>query len=691
MASASTDRPSKLQKVARLRRSLPHLTASALSEVCKTMRSEGVPDLTQRKHIAEAARASLRDTGHGPIVEHMELTQSNGAQLRVPSVNFWALLQQAILEADSSYARHFWAQVLAHPPGPDNAWRLVLYCDEIVPGNPLAVQTKRKIWACYGSFLEMGAHTLQHEQAWLCLGLLRSNLVNKAESGVSQWISCILPTIFQRPAYDLRHGAVPLQQPNGGVLLFRLDLSMIVQDGAHKFLWSCKGDAGTRMCMLCRNVLAQRCDILESSGLPLCGSSEIREERLLLSSDESIYEAMDKLVRKKTELTAGDFQLWQQSTGWNYQPRSILQQQDQRWLVRPVSQYCHDSMHALLVSGVFQTVVWLLLSTLQRQFPNIWEIANRYVEKWTLPAVTKHTARGLLDEGRAKVCRENEAFKCTASEGLTLSPLLAAFLRQLVRAQSDVEAISEVRCFLQLDKLVACCQRARAEDAVAPAEMRTRVRGFLTCVIAANWQSSMHAKFHWLLHFAGHLAKWRFMVQCFTHERKHKTIKKFASDFYNTRSFEDGMLREVLAQELHDLALADCLEPGLRLLDPKPCARKTADAIRTCLPELTAARVVHTAAAVRLWSGERISRGDVVLLQGAGALQCGQVWALVSLPRGPHGLLHSVSDVSHDGDQGECRLVESLELVPCSEFLGSCCWRDIASARRLVLLPASLR
>ena len=50
-SSERGDRPSKLQKV------------------WPTIREEGVPELTQRKHIAEAARASLEDTGHGPIVE----------------------------------------------------------------------------------------------------------------------------------------------------------------------------------------------------------------------------------------------------------------------------------------------------------------------------------------------------------------------------------------------------------------------------------------------------------------------------------------------------------------------------------------------------------------------------------------------------------------------------------------------
>ena len=82
MASSSTGtdafaRPAKLQKVHALRRRLPHLTASALSEVCKVLRDEGVPELTQRKHIAEAAWQPLKQNR---ILNRLTLLQTDGAR-----------------------------------------------------------------------------------------------------------------------------------------------------------------------------------------------------------------------------------------------------------------------------------------------------------------------------------------------------------------------------------------------------------------------------------------------------------------------------------------------------------------------------------------------------------------------------------------------------------------------------------
>ncbi|CAE7513380.1 unnamed protein product [Symbiodinium sp. CCMP2592] len=693
MASSSTDafaeRPAKLQKVNALRRKLPHLTASALSEVCKVLRDEGVPELTQRKHIAEAAWQPLKENR---ILNRLSLLQTDGAELQIPSVDFWALLQAAISDADSNFAQYFWACIDKNPPSPSSAWRLILYTDEIVPGNPLAVQTKRKIWACYASFVELGSYALQHEESWLCIGLLRSSLMAKAEAGVSQWIPKILRDIFMRPANHLEHGCISLQRPGGPPVLFRVVLSMIVQDGgAHKALWSCKGDAGTRMCMLCRNVIAQRCDILHSSGLPVVGSSEIRESKLSLATDQSIHEAMAKLAEKKMLLNAADFSTWQQATGWTYNSCSLLQQEDQRWLVRPVSQYCHDSMHTLLVSGVFQTVTWLVLEALQKQFPNLWEIADEYVAKWTLPRNISAKAEGMLGQSRAKACKEAETFKCTASEGLTLSPILACFFRQLARANANVEAVQAIQCFLQLDKLVACCQRARSEGAVSPGQMRKHVSDFLQAVHAAEWQDRMHSKFHWLLHFGSHLEKWGFMVQCYTHERKHRTIKRFAEDIKKTSAYEQGLLREVLGQELYCLARADCFAAMLQLQDPKPASRRKAAALRKIIPELTSAQVIHVAEKVRLPSGERICRGDAVLLEGNGCLECALVWAFVELAGQAYSVVHSISSLLCDDLVGECSCIDSLHLLPCRDFLCACTWRDMAGGRRQIILPASLR
>ena len=65
---------------------------------------------------------------------------------------------------------------LKHPTE-DDPWSLILYTDEVTPGNALATQTSRKVYAIYYSFKEMGAAALACEDVWFCLATIRSTLV----------------------------------------------------------------------------------------------------------------------------------------------------------------------------------------------------------------------------------------------------------------------------------------------------------------------------------------------------------------------------------------------------------------------------------------------------------------------------------------------------------------------------------
>ena len=47
------------------------------------------------------------------------------------------------------------------PPTLTEPWHIILYTDEILPGNQLAYKSRRKMWAVYWSVLEFGAAILK--------------------------------------------------------------------------------------------------------------------------------------------------------------------------------------------------------------------------------------------------------------------------------------------------------------------------------------------------------------------------------------------------------------------------------------------------------------------------------------------------------------------------------------------------
>ena len=43
-------------------------------------------------------------------------------------------------------------------------WSLILYADEILPGNQLAYKNKRKMWGIYWTILNLGSAALSDEE-----------------------------------------------------------------------------------------------------------------------------------------------------------------------------------------------------------------------------------------------------------------------------------------------------------------------------------------------------------------------------------------------------------------------------------------------------------------------------------------------------------------------------------------------
>ena len=67
------DREKSFVELDRFRRSVPHLSASALSAVLKKVKEDGVPDMYSRWHLAEAQRFLMeRATDYGPLLQTVD-------------------------------------------------------------------------------------------------------------------------------------------------------------------------------------------------------------------------------------------------------------------------------------------------------------------------------------------------------------------------------------------------------------------------------------------------------------------------------------------------------------------------------------------------------------------------------------------------------------------------------------------
>ena len=81
-----------------------------------------------------------------------------------------------------------------------HVWRLVIYYDELTPGDAFAPDNKRKFWAIYVAFEEFGPLMLAQEEVWLPMGILRTSIATKTiVGGMANATRVLLGSCVERP------------------------------------------------------------------------------------------------------------------------------------------------------------------------------------------------------------------------------------------------------------------------------------------------------------------------------------------------------------------------------------------------------------------------------------------------------------------------------------------------------------
>ena len=185
-------RASKLRKLDAFRRALPHISASALSAVLAEVERSGIPEVHARADFYRAtAQALAESTPYGPLLHDLTLQGKSGGVIRIPALNPPALLHVAYSKG-GGFSVMLQQRLAQHPSTPENPWRIILYTDEVVPGNALSHDNRRKVWVVYFSFLELGASLLSREDSWFCLLVVRSSVASQASAGMAQIFRAVL-------------------------------------------------------------------------------------------------------------------------------------------------------------------------------------------------------------------------------------------------------------------------------------------------------------------------------------------------------------------------------------------------------------------------------------------------------------------------------------------------------------------
>ena len=131
-----TDRPSKLRRLEKFRRTVPHVSANALMSVLNEINQHGMPELTHRSNMREARNLTAdQATYFGPLIQELNLPQKDDAPSRPLVVSHPFAMLDYTLRTSAPFWDFFTSRLVLHPSTPETPWRVVLYTDEIVPGN----------------------------------------------------------------------------------------------------------------------------------------------------------------------------------------------------------------------------------------------------------------------------------------------------------------------------------------------------------------------------------------------------------------------------------------------------------------------------------------------------------------------------------------------------------------------------
>ncbi len=400
--------------------------------------------------------------------------------------------------------------------------------------------------------------------------------------------------------------------------------------GAHKSVWHCKGDAGTKLCMLCKNLYAEKSELVDEDGSDLLTCSLVHESDLDFATNEDILGAARRLASKAGTEPAQRFALRQQAVGLRHEPDGLLLDRELAQIVRPAQQFCHDWMHAMFVHGVFNTVGFLLLEALiQTGVRDIWDTFYNYVGLWVLPhRVANASLRDVFEPKRQKSSRKARHIKCTASEGLSLLPIVAFFVHSVLLKAG--RCMAECKAFLALADVVDLLS-AVPLGIVTADTLRLAIKGFLDCCILAGWRRLMHPKFHWLVHLPRHLQHFKCLPTCWVHERKHRMVKRYATDIYNTRTFEGSVLAQVHAHHIAALTCSTTFDTSVGLISAVSAPPKMKLFLEREL-QMSGFEILCSREA-RISKFTTCCKGDVVMIKSLDRTTyvAGQIWFLASV------------------------------------------------------------
>lgn len=636
-----------------------YASQSAIEGLLKELKGRRIT-VTSRQSIKRAREKNINvDTPFGPVIQELEVEKLNGKMDKIPYAHPWALMH-SLLASCPDFKRFFDDRMAQCNPTESSPWRLIIYSDEITPGNVIAHDQRRRTQACYWSLAEYGFPNLCHESLWMPFFLVRSSVVNQLKGGMGALMAAAMMLFFSG-AHNGMEGIVLM-----GSMFFVVIGLVTGDEGALKITIDVRGSSGILPCPCCTNVCMHdsELDIHDATSV-IVTIAEFDIRKFRMHSDQSFREAVEHVNRTVPTLTtATDRTLLQKCLGINYSPNGMVARLP---FYKPISTLLFDWAHIFLVHGLVQIEIGYMLTKKWIKLEDV----HKFVKTFTWPRKLPVTGKNIF----AKRSSKATALQSDASETLSVCPVLLVFLQTRLQGKSSMLDMA-VRCFTLLCKLLDMLRLATFGFQVNPDDLHKLLVEYLN--LHKELYQHVIPKMHMAVHLAMMSARFQGLISCLVHERKHRLVKRHANDMKNTsnRKFEKSVLLGVL--NLQKAALQDAASLPLR----DPCLLVNRTQVSPSVAAIVRQAVGPASIGCTVWAGsqiivqkEKIMVQDVVLakvMDGTGAI-VGEVNALLQVGDGP--ALAIVSQWKALGSSMfDCKDI-SVKLVELNSNVAPCIYR----------------
>ena len=341
--------------------------------------------VTAKKIGAAVADHATASTPYGPVLQTMELP--------IPRLRRWAYIHPLALLYHLARISSAFGEMMQSVNVTGRPLRIIVYIDEICPGNPLRPEKARTLQAIYWAIADWPQWVLQRTAAWPCFGTIRSSLVKELPGGVANLMKRILHVFWPADGRDSFHSGVTIDVRDESLIVTGIFAGFIADEKAHKEISSTKGASGNKPCLNCSNVFAKwLATTLALGAVTICC---VDPTLFTTASNQYVFDAYDFLASKSpVEREALEIQL-----GIKYEPHGLLGCPHLRTFLRPVDHMIRDWQHTIVGGGVANVELARALAAMKRHGIQP-TLVQDWLEQFTLPKKYGKVDRGWLSKNR---------------------------------------------------------------------------------------------------------------------------------------------------------------------------------------------------------------------------------------------------------------------------------------------------